>query len=215
MARIVGIDLGTTNSLVAYMDGAEPRIIADAAGGRLVPSVVSIFDDGRVEVGMPAKRRLLTRPQETIYSIKRFMGKGWEDVREEAAHFPYRISPEHKEVVHVLAGGRAWTPPEISAFILKELKARADAFFGEPVTQAVITVPAYFNDTQRQATKDAGRLAGVGRRAACQRADRGVARLRTAEAQAGDHRRLRPGRRDVRRVDPETQGAYLRGGPRQ
>ena len=161
MARIVGIDLGTTNSLVAYMDGAEPRIIADSAGGRLVPSVVSIFDDGRVEVGVPAKRRLLTRPEETIYSIKRFMGKGWEDVREEAAHFPYRISPEHKEVVHVLAGGRAWTPPEISAFILKELKARADAFFGEPVTQAVITVPAYFNDTQRQATKDAGRLAGL------------------------------------------------------
>ena len=161
MARIVGIDLGTTNSLIAYMDGAEPRIIADASGGRLVPSVVSIFDDGRVEVGAPAKRRLLTRPQETIYSIKRFMGKGWEDVREDAAHFPYRISPEHKEVVHVLAGGRAWTPPEISAFILKELKARADAFFGEPVTQAVITVPAYFNDTQRQATKDAGRLAGL------------------------------------------------------
>src|SRR3990170_220195 len=161
MARIVGIDLGTTNSLVAYMDGAEPRIIADSAGGRLVPSVVSIFDDGRVEVGAPAKRRLLTRPQETIYSIKRFMGKGWEDVREETAHFPYRIAPEHKEVVHVLAGGRAWTPPEISAFILKELKARADAFFGEPVTQAVVTVPAYFNDTQRQATKDAGRLAGL------------------------------------------------------
>ncbi len=161
MSRIVGIDLGTTNSLVAYMDHGRPRIIADGSDARLVPSVVSIFDDGRVEVGVAAKRRLLTRPQETIYSIKRFMGKGWEDVRDEAASFPYRISSEHKDVVHVLASGRAWTPPEISAFILKELKSRADAFLGEPVTQAVITVPAYFNDTQRQATKDAGRLAGL------------------------------------------------------
>ncbi|MEW6682944.1 MAG: Fe-S protein assembly chaperone HscA [Nitrospirota bacterium] len=161
MARIVGIDLGTTNSLVAYMDHGRPRIIADGSDARLVPSVVSIYGDGRVEVGVAAKRRLLTRPQETIYSIKRFMGKGWNDVRDETASFPYRISSEHKDVVHVLAGGRAWTPPEISAFILKDLKARADAFLGEPVTQAVITVPAYFNDTQRQATKDAGRLAGL------------------------------------------------------
>jgi Fe-S protein assembly chaperone HscA len=161
MGRIVGIDLGTTNSLVAYMDHGRPRIIAGASDARLVPSVVSIYDDGRVEVGVAAKRRLLTRPQETIYSIKRFMGKGWDDVRDEAALFPYRISPEHRDVVHVRAGGREWTPPEISAFILKELKSRADGFLGEPVTQAVITVPAYFNDTQRQATKDAGRLAGL------------------------------------------------------
>ena len=161
MGRIVGIDLGTTNSLVAYMDHGRPRIIADGSDARLVPSVVSIYDDGRVEVGVAAKRRLLTRSQDTIYSIKRFMGKGWADVRDEAASFPYRISSEHQEVVHVLAGGRAWTPPEISAFILKDLKTRADAFLGELVTQAVITVPAYFNDTQRQATKDAGRLAGL------------------------------------------------------
>ncbi len=161
MGRIVGIDLGTTNSLVAYMDHGRPRIIADGSDARLVPSVVSIFDDGRVEVGVAAKRRLLTRPRETIYSIKRFMGKGWDDVRDEAASFSYRISPEHTDVVRVLAGGRAWTAPEISALILKELKSRADAFLGEPVTQAVITVPAYFNDTQRQATKDAGRLAGL------------------------------------------------------
>jgi molecular chaperone DnaK (HSP70) len=121
MGRIVGIDLGTTNSLVAYMDHGRPRIIADGSDARLVPSVVSIYADGRVEVGVAAKRRLLSRPQETIYSIKRFMGKGWEDVRDEAASFPYGISSEHKDVVHVLAGGRAWTPPEISAFILKEL----------------------------------------------------------------------------------------------
>jgi Fe-S protein assembly chaperone HscA len=163
MGRIVGIDLGTTNSLVAYMDHGRPRIIADASDARLVPSVVSIYDDGRVEVGVAAKRRLLTRPQETIYSIKRFMGKGWADVQDEAALFPYRVStdPDHQDVVRVLAGGRAWTPPEISAFILRELKTHAEAFLGEPVTQAVITVPAYFNDSQRQATKDAGRLAGV------------------------------------------------------
>jgi Fe-S protein assembly chaperone HscA len=169
MARIVGIDLGTTNSLIAYMDGAEPRVIADPAGGRLVPSVVSISNDGRIEVGEAAKRKLVTDPEHTIYSIKRFMGKGWDDVRHEAALFPYRIasppenrvSSEHTDVVRVLAGGKGWTPPEISALILQELKRRADAFFGEPITQAVITVPAYFNDTQRQATKDAGRLAGL------------------------------------------------------
>jgi Fe-S protein assembly chaperone HscA len=163
MGRIVGIDLGTTNSLVAYMDHGRPRIIADATDARLVPSVVSIFADGRVEVGVAAKRRLLTRPEETIYSIKRFMGKGWSDVQAETASLPYRVSsdPEHKDVVRVLAGGRAWTPPEISSFILRELKTQAEAFLGEPVTQAVITVPAYFNDPQRQATKDAGRLAGL------------------------------------------------------
>jgi Fe-S protein assembly chaperone HscA len=163
MGRIVGIDLGTTNSLVAYMDHGRPRIIADASDARLVPSVVSIFDDGRVEVGVAAKRRLLTRPEQTIYSVKRFMGKGWADVQADAASFPYRVSndPDHRDVVRVLAGGRAWTPPEISSFILRELKTQAEAFLGEPVTQAVITVPAYFNDSQRQATKDAGRLAGL------------------------------------------------------
>jgi Fe-S protein assembly chaperone HscA len=163
MGRIVGIDLGTTNSLVAYMDHGRPRIIADATDARLVPSVVSIYDDGRVEVGVAAKRRLLTRPQETIYSIKRFMGKGWSDVQADAASLSYRVStdPEHRDVVRVVAGGRAWTPPEISSFILRELKTQAEAFLGEPVTQAVITVPAYFNDSQRQATKDAGRLAGL------------------------------------------------------
>ncbi|HET8759704.1 MAG TPA: Fe-S protein assembly chaperone HscA [Nitrospiria bacterium] len=163
MGRIVGIDLGTTNSLVAYMDHGRPRIIADASDARLVPSVVSIYGDGRVEVGVSAKRRLLTRPQETIYSIKRFMGKGWSDVQAEAASLPYRVStdPGHRDVARVMAGGRAWTPPEISAFILRELKTQAEAFLGEPVTQAVITVPAYFNDSQRQATKDAGRLAGL------------------------------------------------------
>jgi Fe-S protein assembly chaperone HscA len=155
--------LGTTNSLVAYMDHGRPRIIADATDARLVPSVVSIYDDGRVEVGVAAKRRLLTRPQETIYSIKRFMGKGWSDVQADAASLSYRVStdPEHRDVVRVVAGGRAWTPPEISSFILRELKTQAEAFLGEPVTQAVITVPAYFNDSQRQATKDAGRLAGL------------------------------------------------------
>jgi Fe-S protein assembly chaperone HscA len=161
MTKIVGIDLGTTNSLVAYMDGAEPRVIADGSGRRMVPSVVSIADDGTIEVGDAARRRLVTRPESTIYSIKRFMGKGWEDVRGEAALFPYHISPEHIDVVHIMAGGKAWTPPEISAQILRELKQRADAFFNDTVTQAVITVPAYFNDTQRQATKDAGRLAGL------------------------------------------------------
>lgn len=163
MARTVGIDLGTTYSLVAYVDPAtkRPRCIPGPYGTPLCPSVVSLDPDGSVVVGEPARRRLLTQADRTIYSVKRLMGRGPEDVREELKLFPFRIDPDSKNVIRVRLGDRVFTPPELSAFILRELRAWAEQHFGEPVTRAVITVPAYFNDAQRQATKDAGRLAGL------------------------------------------------------
>jgi len=160
MSRIVGIDLGTTNSLVAHVDAAGiPRVIPDAEGRRLLPSVVAYTPAGIV-VGEAARRQLARNPARTIYSVKRFMGRGGEDVREEARHVPFEIVPSD-EVVRIRVGDREVTPPEVSAEILRTLKQQAEAHFGEPVDKAVITVPAYFNDAQRQATKDASRIAGL------------------------------------------------------
>jgi Fe-S protein assembly chaperone HscA len=163
MGRIVGIDLGTTNSLVAYVDAqtGEPKCIPGPSGSTLCPSVVSIDADGSVIVGAPAQRRLLTQPERTIYSVKRLMGRGPADVQSELKLFPFRIDPASKNVIRVLLGDKVFTPPEISSFILRELKNWAEAYFSEAVDRAVITVPAYFNDAQRQATKDAGKLAGL------------------------------------------------------
>jgi len=162
MGRIVGIDLGTTNSLVAYADqDGTPKCIPGPYGSTLCPSVVSIDPDGSVIVGDAARRRLLTQPERTIYSVKRLMGRGPADVQNELKLFPFRIDPTSKNVIRVLLGERIFTPPEISAFILRELKNWAEAYFGETVDRAVITVPAYFNDAQRQATKDAGKIAGL------------------------------------------------------
>jgi molecular chaperone DnaK len=163
MGRIVGIDLGTTNSLVAYMDAqtGQPKCIPGPYGSTLCPSVVSIDADGSIIVGEPAKRRLLTQPERTIYSVKRLMGRGPGDVQDELKLFPFRIDPSNKNVICVRLGQKVFTPPEISAFVLRELKNWAEAFFGETVDRAVITVPAYFNDAQRQATKDAGKIAGL------------------------------------------------------
>src|SRR5437016_1994469 len=163
MGRIVGIDLGTTNSLVAYTDAqtGQPKCIPGPYGSTLCPSVVSIDADGSVIVGEPAKRRLLTQPERTIYSVKRLMGRGPADVQDELKLFPFRIDAASKNVIRVRLGDKVFTPPEISAFILRELKNWAEAHFGETVDRAVITVPAYFNDAQRQATKDAGKIAGL------------------------------------------------------
>jgi molecular chaperone DnaK len=163
MGRIVGIDLGTTNSLVAYTDAAtgQPKCIPGPYGDTLCPSVVSLDPDGSIIVGEPARRRLLTQPERTIYSVKRLMGRGPADIQSELKLFPFRIDPASKNVIRVMLGEKIFTPPEISAFILRELKNWAEAFFGEPVDRAVITVPAYFNDAQRQATKDAGKIAGL------------------------------------------------------
>jgi molecular chaperone DnaK len=163
MGRIVGIDLGTTNSLVAHMDAAtgQPKCIPGPYGDTLCPSVVSLDPDGSIIVGEAARRRLLTQPERTIYSVKRLMGRGPADIQGELKLFPFRIDPASKNVIRVMLGDKIFTPPEISAFILRELKNWAEAFFGEAVDRAVITVPAYFNDAQRQATKDAGKIAGL------------------------------------------------------
>jgi Fe-S protein assembly chaperone HscA len=167
MSRVVGIDLGTTNSLVAFVTGGAPSVIRDRHGDGLVPSVVSVARDGTVYVGKEAQRRLLTDANRTVYSVKRFMGRGPEDVQDEASRLPFGVSGEPGGVVRIALGEREFTPPEISAFILRELKRRAEEFFAargdgdSDVDRAVITVPAYFNDAQRTATRDAGRLAGL------------------------------------------------------
>src|SRR3989475_5188802 len=152
MARTVGIDLGTTNSLVAYLDPrtGRPECVRGPYGGTLCPSVVSLDEDGSVVVGEPARRRLLTQPGRTIYSVKRLMGRGVADVQDELKIFPFRLHPGSQTVIRVRLGERLFTPPEISAFILRELKSWAEEFFGDKVDRAVITVPAYFNDAQRQ-----------------------------------------------------------------
>jgi Fe-S protein assembly chaperone HscA len=161
VSRIVGIDLGTTNSLVAYLDEATmlPRVIPDRDGEVLLPSVVSLTPEGIV-VGAPARRQLVRRPDTTVYSVKRLMGRGYVDVQDELAYFPFTVKPGAGGI-RIVAGGREVTPPEVSAILLRALKERAEAHFGAPVERAVVTVPAYFNDSQRQATKDAGRIAGL------------------------------------------------------
>ncbi|MGE0392592.1 MAG: Fe-S protein assembly chaperone HscA [Vicinamibacterales bacterium] len=167
MGKVVGIDLGTTNSLVAYVGDQGPVVIRDASGDALVPSIVSVADDSTFFVGREAQRRLLTAPTRTVYSVKRFMGRGLSDVRDEASHLPFDFAQGDGDALRIQLGPHALTPPEISAFVLRELKHRAEEHFraaGEfdfEVDRAVITVPAYFNDAQRTATRDAGRLAGL------------------------------------------------------
>src|SRR6267378_343677 len=159
--QVIGIDLGTTNSLVAYMDLTAPKVIPGEDGDRLVPSVVSLTRDGEIVVGNPARTLLINEPDRTIYSVKRLMGRGVADVQDELKLFPFRIAPGSESVIRIQLGEKTFTPPEISAFVLRQLKKNAEAYLGEPVSKAVITVPAYFNDAQRQATKDAGRIAGL------------------------------------------------------
>src|SRR6266568_649960 len=161
LSRIIGIDLGTTNSLVAYVDDATglPRVIPDGEGRKLLPSVVAFAPEG-ILVGEAARRQLVRRPHSTVYSVKRFMGRHYEDVKDELRYFPFAIRPADG-IVKLDVGGREVTPPEVSAVVLKSLKERAEAHFKEPVEKAVVTVPAYFNDSQRQATRDAGRIAGL------------------------------------------------------
>jgi molecular chaperone DnaK len=165
MGKIIGIDLGTTNSVVAVMEGGEPTVIASAEGGRTVPSVVAFTKTGERLVGQLAKRQAVTNPANTVYSIKRFMGRRWDDpeVKRSKGLVPYEVvkDPKSDGILVKLADGKTYSPPEISAMILQKLKSDAEAYLGEKVTEAVITVPAYFDDTQRQATKDAGRIAGL------------------------------------------------------
>src|ERR1700726_604094 len=161
--HIVGIDLGTTNSLVAFMQGDNPVVIPGDDGSHLVPSVVALDSDNQPIVGNAARNSLIETPERAIYSVKRLMGRGVEDIQQELKLFPFRLAADLQagEVLRIKLGERTFTPPEISAFILRQLKRNPERFFGAPVTKAVITVPAYFNDAQRQATKDAGRIAGL------------------------------------------------------
>ena len=161
MSRIIGVDLGTTNSLVAYVDETTglPRVIPDGDGRVLLPSIVSFTPDG-VVVGEAARRQLVRRSASTVYSVKRFMGRGYDDVKDELKYFPFTVVPT-ENVVSIRVGDRTVTPPEVSAVVLKALKERAERHFDDPVEKAVVTVPAYFNDSQRQATHDAGRIAGL------------------------------------------------------
>src|SRR5215217_4321277 len=160
MSKIIGIDLGTTNSVVAVMEGGEPTVITNSEGGRTTPSVVAFTKDGNRLVGQVAKRQAVTNPENTVYSIKRFMGRRFDEVSEEKKQVPYGVKSAGNDV-RIEAGGKEWSPPEISAMVLQKLKQAAEDYLGQKVEKAVITVPAYFNDSQRQATKDAGRIAGL------------------------------------------------------
>ncbi|MCS6908252.1 MAG: Hsp70 family protein, partial [Anaerolineales bacterium] len=163
MGRIIGIDLGTTNSVVAVMEGGEPVVIPSAEGERLVPSVVAVNKNHERLIGRVARNQAVINPENTIFSIKRFMGRRYDDpeVKKAMSRVPYKVTAAPNGDVRVILDGKEYSPPEISAMILAKLKADAEAYLGEPVTQAVITVPAYFNDAQRNATKDAGRIAGL------------------------------------------------------
>src|SRR5438093_663371 len=161
MPKIVGIDLGTTNSLVAIVEDGTPRVVPGRDGSMLVPSVIYFDESGTTFVGNPAKEKVVGRRRNTVFSIKRFMGKGIEDVREDLPLLPFQVAPESEHILRLNIFGRDYTPPELSAFILRELKRNAETALGEEIKNAVITVPAYFNDAQRQATKDAGRIAGL------------------------------------------------------
>jgi len=160
MGKIIGIDLGTTNSCVAVLEGGEPKVIANEEGARTTPSIVAFSKSGERLVGQVAKRQAITNPENTIFSIKRFMGRRFNEVNDEMKMVPYKVTQQGDHIA-VIAQGKEYTPPEISAMILQKLKKSAEAYLGETVTEAVITVPAYFNDAQRQATKDAGKIAGL------------------------------------------------------
>src|SRR6266568_147022 len=163
MAKVIGIDLGTTNSVVAVMEAGEPTVLENSEGSRLTPSVVAVTKSGERLVGQVAKRQAVTNPENTIFSIKRLMGRKYDDpeVQRTIKTVPYKITRAPNGDVRVVMGGREYSPPEISAMILQKLKVDTEARLGEKITQAVITVPAYFNDAQRQATKDAGTIAGL------------------------------------------------------
>jgi molecular chaperone DnaK len=161
MSKVIGIDLGTTNSVVAIMEGGEPVVLTNSEGGRTTPSVVGFTKDGNRLVGQVAKRQAVTNPENTVYSIKRFMGRKFSEVTEEIKQVPYKVVQASNGDVRVSVGGKEYSPPEISAMILQKMKQSAEDYLGQKVTQAVITVPAYFNDSQRQATKDAGKIAGL------------------------------------------------------
>ena len=198
--KIIGIDLGTTNSVVAVMEGSDPKVIPNQEGNRLTPSVVAFTDKGDVLVGDLARRQAVTNPKRTIYSIKRFMGRRHNEVASEEKIVPYEVVGGAEDYVKVRVGDKELTPPEISAKILRKLKEAAEAYLGHKVNKAVITVPAYFNDAQRQATKDAGQIAGLEVARIINEPTAAALAYGWTRKEARKDRRVRPGRRHVRRL---------------
>ena len=208
MGRIIGIDLGTTNSVVAIMEGGEPTVIPSSEGGRLIPSVVAINPKTNERlVGKVARNQAVINPENTIFSVKRFMGRKFDDpeVQRAIKFVPYKVSAAPNGDVRVHMGGREYSPPEISAMILQKIKADAEAYLGEAVDQAVITVPAYFNDAQRNATKDAGKIAGLEVLRIINEPTASSLAYGLGEQEERRDRRLRPRRRHVRHFDPRSR----------
>ena len=195
MAKVIGIDLGTTNSCVSVMDGKDAKVIENAEGARTTPSIIAFNDDGERLAGQPAKRQAVTNPENTLFAVKRLIGRRYDDklVEKDKALVPYKIVKGDNGDAWVEAQGKGYSPSQISAMILQKMKETAESYLGEKVTQAVITVPAYFNDAQRQATKDAGRIAGLEVLRIINEADRSSPRLRPRQEGRQDHRRLRLG----------------------
>ena len=201
MGKIIGIDLGTTNSCVAVLDGRQATVVQNSEGQLTTPSIVAFTDNGRL-VGQPAKNQMVTNPERTVYSIKRFMGRRFVEVTEEIKTAPYEVVDSGKDV-RVSIDGKQCSPPEISAAVLQKMRETAERYLGETVTEAVITAPAYFNDSQRQATKDAGPDRRPRREEDHQRADRRSTRLRPQQGRlGGEDRGLRPRRRHLRHLHP-------------
>ncbi len=183
MGKIIGIDLGTTNSCVAIMDGTTPRVLENAEGDRTTPSIIAYTQDGETLVGQPAKRQAVTNPQNTLFAIKRLIGRRFQDeeVQRDVSIMPFKIIAADNGNAWVEVKGQKMAPPQISAEVLKKMKKTAEDYLGEPVTEAVITVPAYFNDAQRQATKDAGRIAGLEVKRIINELNRSCAGLRSGQ----------------------------------
>ena len=218
MGKIIGIDLGTTNSCVAIMEGGQPKVIENSEGARTTPSVVAYQEDGEILVGASAKRQAVTNAKNTMFAVKRLIGRRFEEkeVQKDIDLMPYRIVKHDNGDAWVEVRGKKIAPSQVSAEVLRKMKKTAEDYLGEEVTEAVITVPAYFNDSQRQATKDAGKIAGSRGQADHQRADGGRARVRHGqEGRRSQDRRVRPGRRHVRHLDHRDrrnrEGAPVRG----
>ena len=211
MGKTIGIDLGTTNSCMAVLEGGEPTVIENAEGARTTPSVVAFTEGGERLVGAPAKRQAVTNPENTVFSIKRFMGRKEAEVKEEEKIVPFEVVAGPNGDARVKAGGKEYSPPEISAMILQKLKADAEAYLGDTVDSAVITVPAYFNDDQRQATKDAGKVAGLDVKRIINEPTAAALAYGLDKETRPDDPRLRPRRRHVRRVGARDRRRRVRG----
>jgi len=198
--KIIGIDLGTTNSVVAVMEGSEVKVIPNAEGNRLTPSVVAFNDKSETIVGEPARRQAVTNPRRTVYSVKRFMGRRHSEVESEEKIVPYQVVGGANEYVKVQIGDQQFTPQEISAKVLRKLKEAAESYLGHRVSKAVITVPAYFNDAQRQATKDAGQIAGLEVARIINEPTAAALAYGLDKSKDQKNRRVRPRRRNLRRL---------------